>query len=362
MHVLFGLAAGWDVVLLEREEAARGASVRNFGLIWVSGRRGGEELRLALRSRALWDRVADEVPAVALRANGSLTVVETEAELRVLEQVLERADAVDRGLSLLEPDEARAANPALGGEFRAALRCSLDAAVEPRRVCAELVRHFERDSRFSLLTGRHAVELGEGWVRDQHGTRHEGDVVVACVGANHRSLGGWTPGDGRLRRVRLQMLETAPHRAPVTTSLADRYSLRYYPVFDVPARAELEPAPLLVETHSIQLLLQQRLDGSLTIGDTHAEAEPFDVAVEEGPYDFLLGRARALLGSPLPPVRRRWAGVYSQAPSDELFHVDEVAPRTVVVTGAGGRGMTLAPSIAESVLAAQGIGAASLVS
>ena len=57
----------------------------------------------------------------------------------------------------------------------------------------------------------------------------------------------------------------------------------------------------------------QRLDGSLTIGDTHEYDEPFAFDVDEAPVraPALLGPQR-LLGAALPPVRRRWAGVYSQ--------------------------------------------------
>ena len=44
MHALFGRRAGYDVVHLEREADARGASVRNFGLVWVGGRAAGPEL------------------------------------------------------------------------------------------------------------------------------------------------------------------------------------------------------------------------------------------------------------------------------------------------------------------------------
>ena len=51
LHAYLALRAGHEVTHLERELAARGASVRNFGLIWVSGRRPGEELSFALRSR-----------------------------------------------------------------------------------------------------------------------------------------------------------------------------------------------------------------------------------------------------------------------------------------------------------------------
>ena len=63
----------------------------------------------------------------------------------------------------------------------------------------------------------------------------------------------------------------------------------------------------------MQLLVAQRLHGGLTIGDTHAYDEPFDFAVDEAHYAHLRARAESLLGRALPPIRRRWSGVYSQA-------------------------------------------------
>ena len=64
--------------------------------------------------------------------------------------------------------------------------------------------------------------------------------------------------------------------------------------------------------------------------------------------------AEQLLGRNLPPVRRRWAGVYSQLvpPAEEIYHRSWPAPGVVLVTGPGGRGMTLSPAIAEQSLAA----------
>ena len=62
----------------------------------------------------------------------------------------------------------------------------------------------------------------------------------------------------------------------------------------------------------MQLLCVQRLHGGLTIGDTHEYDEPFAFDVDEAPYDHLTGVAEELLGRALPPIVRRWAGVYSQ--------------------------------------------------
>jgi len=349
MHALAACRHGYEVVHLEREQAARGASVRNFGLVWVSGRRPGPELALALRARALWEELGARLPALGFRANGSLTLVQDELELRVLEQVVERADAADRRLELLGPDDVRRVNPAVRGHVLGGLYCLADAAVEPQHVPGAIRASLEREPGYRWLPGRHVVELEDGRVRDHRGDRHGGDVVIACPGASY-GFAGWQPDEAGLVRVRLQMLETEPFRHLLATSVADGDSLRYYPVFDVPARAELPPQPPLVAALRIQLLLQQRLDGCLTVGDTHEISEPFAVSVADAPYRHLAGRVGSLLGEPMPPVRRRWAGVYCQTTGGAVYHRERLGAATWIVTGAGGRGMTLAPAIAEEVL------------
>jgi glycine/D-amino acid oxidase-like deaminating enzyme len=151
------------------------------------------------------------------------------------------------------------------------------------------------------------------------------------------------------------MLQTEPLDERLTTALADGDSLRYYPAFAVPEAAALPEPPAPGAAWRSQLLVAQRAGGELTIGDTHGYDEPFDFAVDEEPNADLLARAEAILGRPLPPVRRRWAGVYSQA-TDESACVRVVPePGLAVVTGPGGRGMTLAPAIAAETLDAPGV-------
>jgi glycine/D-amino acid oxidase-like deaminating enzyme len=101
----------------------------------------------------------------------------------------------------------------------------------------------------------------------------------------------------------------------------------------------------------MQLLMVQRLDGSLTIGDTHGYTEPFPFDVEDKPYQHLADVAEALLGRPLPPIRQRWAGVYAQCTdTTKIVHRDEPTSGVWLITGPGGRGMTCAPAIAEQTM------------
>src|SRR4029078_902045 len=73
-HALEAIGRGHEVVQLEREAEARGATVRNFGLIWVSGR-ATDELAAALRARELWEKLGAEIRGVGFRPTGSLTLL-----------------------------------------------------------------------------------------------------------------------------------------------------------------------------------------------------------------------------------------------------------------------------------------------
>ncbi|MBO0654656.1 TIGR03364 family FAD-dependent oxidoreductase [Streptomyces triculaminicus] len=353
MHAWQAVQRGHEVVHIEREREARGASVRNFGLIWVSGRAAGEELETALRARTLWEEIAEAVPGLGFRANGSLTTVTTEAELAVARAALAAPDADVRGFRLLTPAEVRAANPALRGELLGALACDRDAAVEPRTAQRALKDALHLSGRYTFLGGREVREVvGDRAVRDDHGRVHSGDAVILCTGA-------WLGGLVRelapalpVRRVRLQMMQTAPLGEELTTSVADADSFRYYPAYSgtaLEAMAAGQAQPPVAAEHKMQLLMVQRADGGLTIGDTHEYAEPFAFDVDEAPYEHLTAVAESLLGRPLPQIRRRWAGVYAQCvDTTRVVHRERLRDGVWLVTGPGGRGMTCSPAIAET--------------
>lgn len=248
-HAVQARQRGFDVTHLEREPGARGASVRNFGLVWISGRAPGPELALAQRARTLWEELAGLVPAAGFRAAGSLTIALDDAELALVKEAAALPDAAERGFELLDATGARAVNPALAGSLAGALLCHRDAIVEPRLVPAALREYLTASlprtrAGYTWLPGREVVELAPHAVRDHNGQWHRGDLVILCTGAAHTGVAGPHLAGYEVppvRRVRLQMLQTAPFAGTVTTALADGDSLRYYPAFELPGRAELRP-------------------------------------------------------------------------------------------------------------------------
>ncbi|MCV7424610.1 TIGR03364 family FAD-dependent oxidoreductase [Mycobacterium yunnanensis] len=349
-HALEAVRRGHHVTHLEREAEARGATVRNFGLVWVSGR-AEHELAATLRSRELWERIGEQIPGVGFRPTGSLTLLRTPLEVAVAEQAAGRSDAGDRGFDVLDPDAVRALNPALRGTFLAGLHCARDAAVESRQAMPAIRQFLSSSGEYDFHPGTEARSVDGTSVRDDRGQRHDGDLVLVCPGAAHGGLTREIGGDLPVRRVRLQMMQTDPLGEPLTTAVADGDSFRYYPGFAGTAldalRAAESQEPVAAEGR-MQLLCVQRLHGGLTIGDTHEYDEPFAFDVDDAPYDYLAARVEQFLGRPLPAIRRRWAGVYSQCVDPgQLVCRTKAADGVWLVTGPGGRGMTLGPAIAE---------------
>ncbi|GAB2595118.1 TIGR03364 family FAD-dependent oxidoreductase [Kribbella endophytica] len=355
-HAWEAVRRGDEVVHLEREAGPRGATVRNFGLVWVSGRAGGAELETAVRARELWEETSKQVAGLDFRGAGSLTVCRTEEELAVAKEAAARPDE-GRGFELLDAEQARKRNPALRGEILGALWCPKDAVVEPREVLGALRTQLESSGRYLFQPSREVREVRDRQVRTDDGKTHAADEVWLCTGAWHSGLIRELTDDLPVRRVRLQMMQTAPLDEQLTTAVADADSFRYYPAYQGPALDALNQVPqaTVADEHKMQLLMVQRTHGGLTIGDTHEYAEPFGFDVQEDPYDYLMTAAETILGRKIPKITRRWAGVYSQATTPgEVVVRRKVADGVHLVTGPGGRGMTMAPAIAEASFQAVG--------
>ena len=235
MHALEACRRGWEVIHLEADAGPRRASVRNFGLVWVSGRAQGAELDLAVRARDLWEQLAAHSPAVGFRPDGSVTVAHHESELALMAEAASLPDAALRDVELLDTAGVRSTNPAIRGDIIGGLLCRRDAIVEPGLVLGALRVTLEATGRYTWLPRRQVVDVetspgGTATAIDHLGGRHEGSVVVLCIGDRLTGLGGRigaTLAAAPLRRCRLQMLQTAPAYERLTTAVADAYCSRH---------------------------------------------------------------------------------------------------------------------------------------
>jgi hypothetical protein len=351
MHAYLALKAGHLVVQCERDAIAQSASVRNFGLIWVSGREKGTELELALRSRVLWEEIGNEIGTIGFRPNGSLTVATDEKVWKLVNDAANMPDADARGFELLTKEELQKLEPALAGNYFGALRCTQDAAVEPNLLFIGFREYLLKNPNYKWVPNFEVVEASHSdtgnHVLNSKGEKISGDYLIICAGAMHAGFLSDHLTSAPIRKVHLQMAATEPQKYKVGHSLADGDSLRYYPAFKDLDLASLNPQSEIASKYHMQLLLVQRLDGPMTIGDTHEYVEPFTHEIDEAPYDHLLDVIQGIFGGAKPRIQKRWSGVYSQSTSKDIYFRKEIAPQTVVVTGGGGRGNTLSAAIAE---------------
>ncbi len=354
LHARAALRDGYEVIHLERDPLPSSASVRNFGLVWIGGRASGEELEASLRTRELWQEISEEIPELTFRPNGSLTLVRTSAEVKVLEESMAKSDAELRQWKLLDKAETQKINPALRGNFIASLWCPLDATVEPGKVLTEIRTSLLKNPSYTWrskveIINLHSTDAGVVAFASS-GEEFSGDFAIVTPGADHKTLFKEQLESAPLRQVYLQMMSTAPFDEELTTSIADADSLRYYPAYDVPSLGQLPAQQPVAANNHMQLLLVQRTDGTLTIGDTHAYDQPFEFKLDEEPYQYLHEVASDLIGKKIPPIMKRWSGVYSQRTDGAICDRRRISKNIFVVTGPGGRGNTLAPAIAEQTL------------
>jgi FAD dependent oxidoreductase TIGR03364 len=357
MHSYYALKSGMRVIQCEADLTPSRASVRNFGLIWVSGRKSGSELSLALRARELWGNIGIAVPGTGFRAHGSLTLALNEAELRVMERASHMPDAAQREFQLLSADEVANLEPTLSSNIVGALLCKQDAIVEPDKVLGAIREFMLQNPNylwrpnldvkdFSTQGDNCILETGDGTVI-------HGSYLVIAPGAAHTGVFAQFFQNEPLRRVRLQMAETSALNGTLTHSIADGDSLRYYPAFAECGIDNLPPQHPVAQAFNMQLLLAQRDNGRLTIGDTHEYQEPVEGEIRLEPYEYLQQVLSRIFPQGLS-IRRTWDGIYSQVTDSSLYFRKTIQENIHLISGLGGRGNTLAPAVAEETMKSWG--------
>ncbi|MBW4041419.1 MAG: TIGR03364 family FAD-dependent oxidoreductase [Acidobacteria bacterium] len=346
-HALHAVRAGLRVTVVERDERAVGASVRNFGHICTTAQ-AGEVLELAEAAREEWLRLGAEA-ALPILEHGTVVVARTGAQARLLEEfAAERGDAV-------RPLTSRAAGELLGFAppgIAAAAHLPADLRVDPLTASARIAAHLEGlGVVFRWRTNVLALE--PGLVSTTRGTIRTARTVVA-VGHDVDRFFPDVADEHRLVRCRLRMLEVdAPAGAVPPAVLTGTSMLRYDGLSQQPSAADvraelLAGSPALLE-QGVNLMLTQRPDGRLVIGDTHHSAVTEDPFEDETSDALVLAEMERLFGAPLT-VRRRWRGVYASSPKAP-FLVTEPIPGVTVASVTTGIGMTTALGLAKRTLA-----------
>jgi len=358
---VLGLAHAWsaaerghDVVVFERTAKAMGASIRNFGMVWVIGQKP-EAQSLAMESRNRWLRAGAEA-GFWIHPCGSLHLAHRPDEWRVLAEFHERIQSTDsrRHFSLLDKEQTLSRTPAanpegLIGGLWSETECAVDPTSAIRAMPAWLQKQY--GVQFHFATSVAHVETGRVMTGDNQ--RHAFDRVVICSGDDLATLKPEVYREQRIRRCKLHMMRTESQAGGwrLGTHIASGLTLRHYPNFasceSLPAlAARIEAETPELNRYGIHVMASQNHLGQVILGDSHQydeDIEPFD---SDEIDRLMLRELRKILVLPAWDMDARWHGIYAKS-MDGIAFEREPEPRVHVCTGVGGNGMTLSFGIAE---------------
>lgn len=346
-HAAEARRRGLRVTVLDRDQRAVGASIRNFGHLCVTPQHG-EALELALAARTRWLELGRDA-GFEVRECGTVVLARTAAEAAVLEEFAGARGAEQ--VRMLTPEGARRLVPMAAG-ILAAAHLPLDLRVDARAAIPALTAWLGGQG-VDFGFGTHVGALEEGVVRTARGDVSAERIVYACGHDIDRLFPGIAE-EYDVRRCVLQMFEVAPPGGAVVDPavLTGTSMLRYGGFLAMPSaaavRAEIEAAAPETLDAGLNLMFTQRPDGALVLGDTHRYERthsPFD---DEDLSALVLREGARLLGGDLT-VRRRWRGVYASSVVTD-FLVAEPFPGARVVSVTSGIGMTTAFGLAPTVL------------
>lgn len=355
-HAIAATRQGLSVTLCERHAVARGASVRNFGMVWPIGQPSGLDLQTALRSRELWTQIADEA-GFRCAPVGSMHLAYADDELRVLEEFAATSSLA--GLEILPPETVLKLQPTIvSGGLCGALFSPHEANVDPIVAIAAMHAWLQRQG-VDVRVNCSVTHIEEGCAKLADGTRVLADRVVVCSGDEFQTLLPEVFEGSGLLRCQLQMmaLGTQPSDFTLGPMLAAGLTLLHYESFnECPSlpilrdRLTSEFGSLLMR--GIHVMVSQGDDGRLIVGDSHDYDPPFRPGLDAVTEQLILDYLQRFMQAPVATISRRWSGTYSKCHDGASIFRASPMPGVQVVTGVGGSGMTRSQAIGEQTVQA----------
>lgn len=355
-HAWSAAERGHRVTLFDRTPRARGASIRNFGMVFPLSQ-PDSELPVALRSRLRWLQLSQEAD-VWLEKCGSLLLARQPDEWRVLEEFyqLSSSGILKPHLQLLSPIDCSRLSPAVRQDgLIGGLLCDLELRVDPIAAIDQIARWLQKRYDAELILGSSVVDVTSMGLKLASGQRYQADRIIVCPGSDLESLYPNLLSQQSLTKCKLQMMKTVPQPASwrLGPHLSGGLSLRHYSPFHCCSELDKLKQRIAQETpeleqFGIHVLVSQDSAGRLILGDSHQYGTDLDPFHSEQIDQLILRELRQMAEFPSWEMESRWSGVYAKYDgSPKLLLSPE--PGVFVCTGLGGSGMTLAFGLAEEI-------------
>lgn len=357
-HAVAALDAGYRVTVVEQDAAAVLASVRNFGHVGTSVQ-AGELGELAREANPIWMRLAQRTGLEA-RRSGTLAVAATQAEDAVLQEVM--SERAPEGARMLTADETAERlgrdgdRRGSGSSLYSGLLMPNDITANPRTAVARIAAWVHAHERGEVRFATTVRGIDTGVVETNRG-RIEADHIVVAAGHLVGRLFPELAEHGEVQECALQMARV---RAPWSAGaglgpavLTGTSMLRYGLFAGAAAEAlRIEMAahrPELLEIDA-NVMFTQQADGTLLVGDSHANFDAAPPFMAERWSQILLDEVAALLGVEQLEVLERWQGLYATSQRQDILR-EEPMPGVTAITVTTGTGMTVGLGLGARTIA-----------
>jgi FAD dependent oxidoreductase TIGR03364 len=348
---------GYQVTIIERNEKAIGASIRNFGMLWPIGQPDGIMYQRALRSKIIWKEIADSI-GLWYEECGSLHLAKSREEWKVLQELEAAFQAANRPCSLMSPDEIKNNYPGIQTkEVMGGLFSPTETIVDPREAIAAAASYLEEYLDVQFIWGKNVSEVSTGQLKSGNEI-FTADLIVVCNGADFETLFPEIFASLPITKCKLQMMRFMPgaNEKRLGVSVCGGLSLIHYPSFKI-----APSLPLLEEKFKqempeylkwgIHVMVSQNDRGELTVGDSHEYGnthDPFDRAIVN---QLIMQYLSQFLPYDEWTLLQSWNGIYAKLQNNETEIFLNPLPGVYILNGVGGAGMTLSFGLAEEKLA-----------
>lgn len=349
-HALAAAKRGKRCIVIERNLAAVGASIRNFGFITVSGQERGACWQRAKRSRDIWAEIAGPA-GIAITQRSMLVLAQNIETLNVLEAF--QRDEMGENCRLLSRTEREAYTDLKTTHLKGALLSPHELRVESKEAIPQLTHWLAEQWGVTFLWGTTVHTVEPPIVQTSQGTIHAESVII-CPGDDLRTLFPERLKHYGLTRCKLQMMRLAPGGIHANTPaiMSDLGVERYRGYHHLPGHTALKQrlqrdksAALAAGVH---LIAVRSADGSQIVGDSHVYMDEPDPFTDTGVDELILTEHDSVFQH-TPAVTARWSGCYTSGPNTMVM--DRVSDSIRIVLITSGTGASTSFAIAEETIA-----------
>ncbi|MFM7852919.1 MAG: TIGR03364 family FAD-dependent oxidoreductase [Flammeovirgaceae bacterium] len=361
-HAYFAAKKGLKVVLIEKDQRPRQATVRNFGQVVPSGM-SSSWFQFALRGVEVYRQIQNKFD-ISIRNNGSVYIASNESEQQLIYELHHVMQQRDYPSVLMSQSECIKKWPALKTDYcKEAIFFPTELSAEPEFLIHRLLEFMIRtEQNFTYLPATTVVACETTTTGTKVFTnrqiQYEAKKTVVCNGGEFRLLfpemfakSGIVM--SKLQMMRTQALPTVNLDGNILTGLTIR---RYESFQELPSFKSMKTPDELTELKKwgIHILFKQAIDRSIIIGDSHEYAsvtESDDLGFMQNEYinQLMLAEAQRIVAFDVLQIAQTWSGFYPQHPQKDIVEID-IEENIHIRTAIGGKGMTSGAGYAEASL------------